>query len=252
MLTLAVGQTQTFSLQASDASGAVVPNVGVALIINGANMQQLSGTTDATGRATFSYNAVNAGTDSVQAIGNISGLGAFSNLVNVKWTVPAGGGGTTTTFAQQGWIGQPLSGAVTQGQIPITVASGITLTSGTLEYWPTSNPSDVHVINGNTTGSGTIGTFDGSTLANGGYTIQLNATASNGTQLTSLIVVSVMGDNKPGRVTFTTTDLRVPLAGLPITISRTYDSRTRTSPGTLALAGLWRPGLTCRWMPPTT
>src|ERR1051326_5000864 len=96
--------------------------------------------------------------------------GAFSNLVNVKWTVPAGGGGTTTTFAQQGWIGQPLSGAVTQGQLAITVASGITLTSGTLEYWPTSNPSDVHVINGNTTGSGTIGTFDGSTQPNGGYT----------------------------------------------------------------------------------
>jgi RHS repeat-associated protein len=228
---LAVGQTQTFSVQASDAAGAVVPNVGVALIINGANMQQLSGTTDATGRATFSYSAVNAGTDSVQAIGNISGLGAFSNLVNVKWTVPAGGGGTTTTFAQQGWIGQPLSGAVTQGQLAITVASGITLTSGTLEYWPTSDPSDVHVINGNTTGSGSIGTFDGSTLPNGGYTIQLNATASNGSQLTSVIVVSVMGDNKPGRVTFTTTDLRVPLAGLPITISRTYDSLNKNKSG---------------------
>lgn len=227
---LAVGQTQNFSVQASDASGAAVPNVGVALIINGANMQQLSGTTDATGRATFSYTAVNAGADTVQAVGNISGLGAFSNLVNVNWTIPAGGGGgATTTFAQQGWIGQPLIGTVTQGQLAITVASGITLTSGTLEYWPTSNPSDVHVINGNTTGSGTIGTFDGSTLANGGYTIQLNATASNGSQLTSVIVVSVIGDNKPGRVTFTTTDLRVPLAGLPITISRTYDSLNKTT-----------------------
>lgn len=230
--TLAVGQAQTFSVQASDASGAAVPNVGVALIINGANMQQLSGTTDATGRAAFSYTAVNAGTDTVQAVGNISGLGAFSNLVNVNWTIPAGGGGgTTTTFAQQGWIGQPLLGTVTQGQLPITVASGITLTSGTLEYWPTANPSDVHVINSNTTGSGTIGTFDGSTLANGGYTIQLNATASNGTQLTSVIVVSVIGDNKPGRVTFTTTDLRVPLAGLPIIISRTYDSLNKTTSG---------------------
>ena len=229
--TLAAGQTQTFTVQASDASGAAVPNAGVALIINGANMQQLSGTTDATGRATFSYSAVNAGTDSLQAVANISGLGTFSNMVNVNWTVPAGGGGGTTTFAQQGWIGQPLIGAVTQGQIPITVASGITLTSGTLEYWPTSNPSDVHVINGNTTGSGTIGIFDGTTLANGGYTIQLQATASNGTQQTSVIVVSVIGDSKPGRVTFSATDLRVPLAGLPITISRTYDSLNKGTSG---------------------
>ena len=226
--TLAAGQTQTFTVKASDASGAAVPNLGVALIINGANMQQLSATTNATGVATFSYSAVNAGTDSLQAIGNISGLGAFSNLVNVTWTVPAGGGGGgTTTFAPQGWIGQPLIGAVTQGQLPITVAPGISLTSGTLEYWPTSNPADVHVINGNTTGSGTIGTFDGTTLASGGYTIQLQATASNGTQQTSVIVVSVIGDNKPGRVTFSTTDLRLPLVGIPVAITRTYDSLNR-------------------------
>lgn len=231
--TLAAGQTQTFSVQASDASGTPVPNAGVALTINGANMQQLSATTDATGRATFSYSAVNAGTDSLQAVANISGLGAFSNIVNVNWTVPAGGGGGggTTVVAQQGWIGQPLSGLTTQGQIPITVASGITLTSGTLKYWPTANPSDVHVINGNTTGSGTIGVFDGTSLANGGYTIQLQATASNGTQQTSLIVVSVIGDNKPGRVTFTVTDLKVPLAGMPIAISRTYDSLNRGKSG---------------------
>lgn len=230
--TLPAGQTQTFSVQASDASGTPVPNAGVALTINGANMQQLSATTDATGRATFSYSAVNAGTDSLQAVANISGLGAFSNIVNVNWTVPAGGGGGgTAVVAQQGWIGQPLSGLTTQGQIPITVASGITLTSGTLKYWPTANPSDVHVINGNTTGSGTIGVFDGTSLANGGYTIQLQATASNGTQQTSLIVVSVIGDNKPGRVTFTVTDLKVPLAGMPIAISRTYDSLNRGKSG---------------------
>ncbi|HEY2170226.1 MAG TPA: RHS repeat-associated core domain-containing protein, partial [Candidatus Angelobacter sp.] len=230
--TLAAGQTQTFTVQASDASGAAVPNVGVALIINGANMQQLSATTDVTGRAIFSYSAANAGTDSLQAVGNISGLGAFSNTVNVNWTVPAGGGGGgTTVVAQQGWIGQPLSGLVTQGQVPITVASGISLTSGTLKYWPTANPADVHVINGNTTGSGTIGVFDGTALANGGYTIQLQATASNGTQQTSLIVVSVIGDNKPGHVTFNTTDLRIPVGGLPVAITRSYDSLNKGKSG---------------------
>lgn len=231
--TLPAGQTQTFTVQASDASGLPVPNAGVALIINGANQQQLSATTGSNGRATFSYSAVNAGTDSLQAVANIGGLGAFSNLVNVTWTVPAGGGGTggTITFVQQGWIGGPLIGTVVQGQLPITVAPGITLTSGTLEYWPTSNPNDVHVINGNTTGSGTIGTFDATTLANGGYTIQLQATASTGTQQTSVIVVSVTGENKPGRVTATMVDLKLPVAGIPITVSRTYDSLNRSQVG---------------------
>lgn len=227
--TLAAGQTQTFAVQAFDASGAAVQNLGVALIIDGANQQFLNATTDATGKAVFSYRAVNAGADTLQAVGNISGLGAISNLVTVNWTVPTGGGGTggTTTFAQQGWIGGPLIGAVVQGQLPITVAPGISLTSGTLEFWPTANPSDIHIINSNTTGSGTIGTFDATTLASGGYTIQLQATASNGTTQTSVIVVSVTGDNKPGRITFSTTDLKVPLAGIPISITRTYDSLKR-------------------------
>ena len=225
--TLAAGQTQTLNVQASDASGAPVPNAGVAIIINGANQQQLSTTTDATGHATFSYSAVNAGTDSVQAVAGISGLDAFSNIVNVNWSVPAGGGGGVTVFTQQGWIGGPLVGAVVEGQVPITVASGISLVSGTLEYWPTSNPSDIHVLNANTTGSGTIGTFDGTALSNGSYIIQLQAKTGNGTQQTSVILVSVTGDNKPGRFTKTVTDVRVPVAGLKINVARTYDSLRR-------------------------
>jgi RHS repeat-associated protein/uncharacterized repeat protein (TIGR01451 family) len=228
--TLAAGQTQTFSVQAFDSSGAAVQNLGVALIVNGANAQSLSAITDSTGRATFSYSAVNAGTDTVQAIGNISGLGAISNIVTVNWSVPAGGGGTggTTVFAPQGWIGQPLIGTTLQGQLPITIAPGISLTSGTLEFWPTAHPNDIHVINSNTTGSGTVGVFDGGALANGGYTIQLQATASNGAQQTSVITVNVIGESKPGRVTTTITDLQVPLGGFPITIARTYDSLKRS------------------------
>lgn len=231
--TLPAGQTQTFTVQASDASGLPVPNVGVALIINGANQQQLSRTTDANGRATFSYSAVNAGTDSLQAVANIGSIGAFSNMVTVNWSVPTGGGGGggTITFAQQGWIGGPLIGTVVQGQVPITVAPGISLTSGTLKYWPTSDPNDVHTISANTTGSGTIGVFDATALANGGYTVQLQATASNGTQQTSVIVLTVTGDNKPGRFSTIVTDLVVPLVGIPISVERSYDSLDRDTTG---------------------
>ncbi len=108
------------------------------------------------------------------------------------------------------------------------MASGLTLTlsSGTLTYWPTSNPSAITTLNSNTNGSGTIGTFDTTTLANGGYTIQLNASASGTTQV-SQITVTTVGDNKPGRMISTVTEFKVPLAGIPITISRTYDSLER-------------------------
>lgn len=64
-------------------------------------------------------------------------------------------------------------------------------------------------------------------LANGQYTIQLQAISSTGTALLSETVVSVTGANKPGRETVTTTDFKVPLAGIPISITRTYDSLNR-------------------------
>jgi RHS repeat-associated protein len=131
----------------------------------------------------------------------------------------------------QKFVGGPVSGTIVQGQIPITVAPGITLASGVLDFWPASNPNNVQVINPNTTGSGTIGIFDGTLLANGSYVVRLTATDTNGNAQVSLIMLNVIGENKPGRVTFSTTDLRLPLSGLPITISRTYDSLNRSTSG---------------------
>ena len=124
----------------------------------------------------------------------------------------------------QGWIGQPVAGAVVQGQVPITVASGITLTSGVLDFWPVSNPSNVQVLNANTTGSGTIGTFDGTLLQNGTYIVRLTAADSTGHVQTNLSLITVNGDLKPGRITTEVTDLIVPAKGLPISIKRRYDS----------------------------
>lgn len=218
---LSTGQTQSFTAQVIDASGAPLQNATVALVVNGANLRQLTATTDSTGHATLQYTGTNAGSDTVQATANISGVGEYSNQVKMTWTVAGGSG--ATTFVPQGWIGSPTVGTVVQGQVPITVASGVTLTSGILSYWPTSSPAAVTTLNSNTTGSGTLATFDATVLASGGYTIQLNATA-NGTTQVSQITVTVVGNNKPGRMTSTVTEFKVPLAGIPISITRTYDS----------------------------
>jgi len=219
---LATGQTQTFTVLVTNAAGSAVPSATVALNVSGANQRQLTSTTDGTGHATFQYTGTNAGTDTVQASMNLSGMGAYSNQVKMTWTVATGSG--TITFTPQGWIGSPSIGTVVQGQVPITVASGVSLTSGTLTYWPTSNPAAVSTLSSNTTGSGTLATFDATLLASGGYTIQLNAAASSGATQVSQITVSVVGDNKPGRMTSTVTEFKVPLAGIPISITRTYDS----------------------------
>jgi hypothetical protein len=112
------------------------------------------------------------------------------------------------------------------GLVPITLIASETLSSGTLTYYPLSNPSAVVTLNANTTtaGGGTLATLDTTVLPNGSYYIVLDATDTTGKTMGSGVDIVVGGNYKPGRVTTTVTDLVVPAPGLPIQISRTYDS----------------------------
>jgi RHS repeat-associated protein len=319
---LPAGGQQAFTVQAIDASGNPVPNLGVALEINGADSQELKAITNASGTASFTYQDVNPGTASVQAVAMIDGMVTFSNQVSVPWTLPGttnGGSGTlaisitadstvtlpnmlqltgtatdsglpagssptitwselsgpatiifkpnpnqasaTATFTvpgnyvvelsasdsvpnagsvqwpvtvnpaqqdPQGWIGSPTYGSAVSGIVPITLASGVSLQTGgtpapALTYYPANNLSNAVALP-ITAESGTIATLDTTTLQNGSYWIQLQATDTAGQQQYSLVLVTVSGNYKPGRVTATVTDLVVPATGLAINIQRTYDS----------------------------
>ena len=123
----------------------------------------------------------------------------------------------------QGWIGSPLYGSQVSGLVPVTLAPGVVLQSGTLIYYPASNPSNITPLP-ITAESDTIATLDTTTLPNGSYWISLQATDTNGDQQYALVLVTVVGNYKPGRVTATVTDLVVPATGLAINIQRTYDS----------------------------
>jgi RHS repeat-associated protein len=140
--------------------------------------------------------------------------------------VPTSGTGASGT---QGWIGEPLSQTTVNGLVPVTVAAGVTVTSGTLSYWPATNPDDTHVLTAAAAGGPgtTLATLDTTVLRNGTYVIDLTATDGHGNQLESDILVTVDGDYKPGREVVEVTDFTVPIAGLPITIGRRYDSLER-------------------------
>jgi RHS repeat-associated protein len=74
-----------------------------------------------------------------------------------------------------------------------------------------------------------LGTFDTTLLRNGIYEIQLLATDLNGTSYAVQNNVIVDGNMKVGHFTVAFNDLQLPLAGLPITVTRTYDSRETCS-----------------------
>ncbi|MFN0172351.1 MAG: PKD domain-containing protein, partial [Bryobacteraceae bacterium] len=128
----------------------------------------------------------------------------------------------------QGWFESPLDGARVSGLTPIRVIPSVTLTSGTLSYWAASaSEASATVLNANTTGTGQIGTLDSTVLANGSYWIKLAATNTVPVTQTNLLLVTVSGEDKPGRMMSTITDFTAPLAGLPIQIQRSYDSLER-------------------------
>lgn len=72
-----------------------------------------------------------------------------------------------------------------------------------------------------------VATFDPTMLQNGQYAIVLEATDSNGFTSQENVVVAVEGDLKVGNFSITFEDVNIPVAGIPITVTRTYDTRQK-------------------------
>jgi len=73
-----------------------------------------------------------------------------------------------------------------------------------------------------------LATLDPTLLMNGQYDVLLLAEDVNGEQSYDGIVLLVEGDLKVGNFSITLEDLNVPVMGIPIRVTRTYDSRRRS------------------------
>jgi RHS repeat-associated protein len=76
--------------------------------------------------------------------------------------------------------------------------------------------------------SGVLATLDPTLLENGIYRVRLVAEDVNGATAVAERAYRVDGEAKVGVLQLTFTDLTVPLAGIPISIDRTYDSRVKS------------------------
>jgi YD repeat-containing protein len=132
-----------------------------------------------------------------------------------------------------GCIASPANQAVVTGQVPIILAAGETLQLGIVEFWPVDNVNAFTVVRENITASGgeTLATLDTTLLANDSYTIRVSGIDGTGNLVACGVMITVTGENKPGRVTLSTVDLVVPITGLPLAIGRTYDSLERNRIG---------------------
>jgi RHS repeat-associated protein len=223
------GTMQPLRATLRTSAGSPLANYGVEFTVSGPNATTGSAVTDASGIATFNYSGTNLGTDTATAlVRNTATVSINSPSVAMTWVLtPA------SPAAVQGWIGGPLNGSTVTGIVPITVGAGQTLTEARIEYLPASNPSAVTVLATGVQGGpgATLAALDTTLLANGNYVVRLIATDSNGQELVSQVIITVTGENKPGRMTLVVTDLIVPAAGIPITIKRRYDSLERNLVG---------------------
>jgi RHS repeat-associated protein len=74
--------------------------------------------------------------------------------------------------------------------------------------------------------NGTLGTFDPSLLQNDSYILRLSAFDTNGQGTTTEQTLSVAGELKLGNFRLSFTDIAIPVTGIPITLTRTYDTLT--------------------------
>ena len=220
------GTPQSVRATLRNSAGNPLANFGVEFTVAGPNATTGSAVTNTSGIATFTYAGTNPGTDTVTALVRSTATANVNGTppVSMVWTLTPQSPPVT-----QGSIGGPLNGASVTGSVPITVGAGVTLTNAKVEYWPASNPAAVTtLVEGAQGGPGaTLATIDTTTLANTNYVIRVTGTDANGQTQVSQVLITVTGENKPGRLMFSITDLTVPVAGLPITIARKYDSLDR-------------------------
>jgi|GEM_PF-970129 len=131
-----------------------------------------------------------------------------------------------------GCLASPAHASQVHGLVSIEVDSSTVLDNVSIFYWPAHDPQAYQTLLEDISIDGSlntsIATLDTTLLANDTYGIQIVGTNPNtDEEMVCGAGVYVTGEYKPGRVVLSTTDFTLPLAGLPITVGRTYDSLER-------------------------
>jgi RHS repeat-associated protein len=211
-----LGSKVTFLVSAAD-------NVGVTaldLTVGGTPVAL-----DPTGRATLTMN--NAGDISIvatasDAAGNIGTASGTLSVINPSVTNPP-----TVSFDT------PADGSVITAPTNVTgTVTDSNLLYYTLSVAPVGSDTFTQIARGTSPVSDSVlGEFDPSMLPNGSYDLRLYAKNAGGLDSTIDETVSIAGGLKLGNFRLAFTDLSIPVSGVPITITRSYDSLNAATSG---------------------
>jgi RHS repeat-associated protein len=147
---------------------------------------------------------------------------AGSTVLSVQPTVSDG-------TEPNGTFMSPANNAVITGPTDIIgTANDANFSKYVLEVAPVGSSTFTTLATGATpVVNGVLGRLDPTLLLNDLYTVRLSVFDRGGNIRTSSVTVQVTRDAKVGNFTLSFQDLSVPMAGMPITVNRTYDSRDK-------------------------
>jgi len=192
---------------------------------------------NADGQATLSFpsggvhNLVATGTDAAGNVGTatltlrvVDPADTDGPLVSVE--SPAPGSSVTKPTPIVGTVSSP---DLERYRVEYALASDVDVNDPTAE-----NPA-YHLITEKigsaSVNDATLATFDPSMLLSDRYVIRVLAFDTNGNATGQIVPVDVTGQRSLGQYQITVTDLALSVAGIPITVSRTYDTRQADTSG---------------------
>ena len=210
-----VGDTVTITVATTGGAGTVTRSVSV----DGATVAlDANGQAKVTGAASGAHVVVATASDSKGTLSRTSGFG-----------VAVTGDTTPPTVA----IATPADGDVITAPVSVTGSvSDANLLLWQLLESPTGQGQWHELARGTSpVNAATLATFDPTQLANGQYDLNLIATDANGQSSSAVVHVIVQGELKLGLFTVSFNDLSLDVGGVPLTITRTYDSRKKDQQG---------------------
>jgi len=162
---------------------------------------------------------------------------AIAGAFPVTATLGAVTGSTDITIIDQVADAAPPLAEITSPASGSTVTEPINVIGSALDpnflkyelaYAPAGTEEFTLIASGNNpVTNAALGKFDPTLLINDQYTIRLTVFDRGRNRSTAEIGVLVDENMKVGNFALTFTDLQIPLSGIPLTISRTYDSRDK-------------------------
>ncbi len=201
-----------------------IDNVAVRSLTLQANGQDIP--LDAAGTATFTFEdwgfqSINATATAVDTNGNIT-----TRTIQFDYDFPEGWSGAGTADIPTVAITTPTDTAAVFGMVTITgTASHANFAGYKLSYRRIDETTFTQFFESTTAVvNGTLGVWDTSLLINDEYVIRLEAATNAGVVNVVEHNVGLSGELKLGNFRLSFTDMVIPVAGIPIEITRIYDT----------------------------